>query len=87
MSNPEASGDSLGGVVTRRNVLTGLGVLGVGGAVGVAASKAGEGPLEGKCPFCGRTEQVDHREAGHAWIVGHIDVEHREKIPDYEGTA
>jgi len=39
------------------------------------------------CPYCGRSERFENVLTARAWANGHIHAEHRDELPDFEGTG
>lgn len=40
-----------------------------------------------ECPHCGREEGFDAEATARAWLSGHIQTEHADELPDYDGTG
>jgi len=40
-----------------------------------------------QCPHCSRTEEFDDDSTANAWLVGHIQEEHADELPSYDGTG
>jgi len=42
--------------------------------------------LDAVCPHCDREERFDDESTARAWLTGHIQEEHSDELPRYEGT-
>jgi hypothetical protein len=39
------------------------------------------------CPRCDRSEEIEGELEARAWLNGHLQAEHADELPDFEGTA